>query len=151
MELELGPSIVHQNEQEAKNFDAISKTKKQSIDNDLAWAECQYSSPNLSILEAFFVNLISLPVEKADSFKFEGVKEQSHKIFFAATANEKFSEYSRQVSQKTHQTPVTPYVEPTATPSVDNSRTFDEEHCSLKLAILSQLQQQQDNRFHDFN
>lgn len=43
--------------------------------------------------------------------------------------NERTGEYSCQMSQKTHQTPITPYVQ--SAPSVNNSRSFDEEYCSL--------------------
>lgn len=142
------PSIAYQNDQEAEDLNVFSETKKPAEHDNLAWAERQYPSPDPSILEAFLTNSVNLPVENVDSSELEGV-EQSHEISFAATANERPGEYSRQMSQRAHQIPVTLYMQPV--PSVNNSRSFDKEYCSLEPVVLSQLQKQQDDRFHDFN
>lgn len=79
-------------------------------------------------------------MENADSFESEEVEEQSYKISFAATTNERPNEYSCQLLQRVHQAPITSYIEPRATLSVNKSRAFDKEHRSLELAVLSQLQ-----------
>lgn len=120
-DVDVMPSIAHQNDQEAEDLDAFPETEKQAIDDDLAWAEHQYPSPNPSILEAFLANSVSLPVENADSSESEGV-DQSHEISFAATATEESDNSTK----------------------VDNLEPPEP-------AVLSQLQQQQDDRFYDFS
>ena len=69
-------------------------TKKQAEINNFAWAERQYSSPDPLILEVFFANSDSLPVENlfmndADLSKSERV-DQSLENSFAATSDKKY-------------------------------------------------------------
>lgn len=60
--------------------------------NELAWAEDKYSTLDSSVLEAFFANLVSLPVHNVFSFEFEGVN-YSHKKLFSANIAKKNLKY----------------------------------------------------------
>ena len=114
--VELPLAILQQNNHKAEDLDADNDADKaEAKDNDLAWAESQYPTPDLSFFEAFLVNLVGLSVENADSFESEGINH-SHKKSFVAITAEKRSEY-----------------------------------CSLKPAVMTQLEKQQNDRFYDYS
>lgn len=88
-EIESASSISHQTDHKAKDLDnaVTNKAKKQAEDDDLAWAQGQYPSPDSSPFEAFLANSVGLPVEVTDSFESERVN-LSHEFCsaFAATS-----------------------------------------------------------------
>ena len=89
-EVESAPAILHQNNHEAEDLDAnVNADEAEAKDNDLAWAEGQYLTPDPSVFEAFLANSVSLPVENTDSFESEGVDCSHEKSFVATTAKKK--------------------------------------------------------------
>ena len=92
-EVELAPAISHQNNHEAENLDAnVNADEDETKDNDLAWAEGQYLTPNLSVFETFLANSVCLPVKTTDSSESERV-DCSHENSFVATTATKKHEY----------------------------------------------------------
>lgn len=87
---EITRQIDHQTENlEVNNITTKTNTDKLAEDKDQKWAQNQYPTPDPSVLEAFLVNLSSMPVDnlvrqhvyniiadcnKADSYKSEGVE-----------------------------------------------------------------------------
>lgn len=125
-EMESAPSISHQADHEAEDLDdAVTDAEKQAEDDDLEWAQDQYPSPDPSIFEAFLTNSVSLPVEVADSFEYEGV-DLSHENSFAFAATSASSEEKDCASSKKK----TDFLEP---------------------AVVDQLEKQQNDRSNDFS
>ena len=92
-EVESAPAISYQNDYETEDHDVdVNANEAEANDNDLALAEGQYSTPDPSVLKAFFANLVGLPVENASSFESEGV-DCNHKKLFIATTAKKEPEY----------------------------------------------------------
>ena len=92
-EVESGPAILHQNNHEAENLDTnVNADEAEAKDNDLAWAEGQYLTPDPSVFEAFLTNSVGLPVKTTDSSESEEV-DCSHKKLFIATTAKKEPEY----------------------------------------------------------
>ena len=92
-EVELALAILHQNNHKAEDLDAhVDADKAEAKENDLAWAENQYLTPNLSFFEVFLANSVCLSVENSDLFESEGVNYSQEKSFVTITA-QKRSEY----------------------------------------------------------
>ena len=92
-EVKLAPPILHQNNHEAENLDAdVNVDEDKAKENNLAWVEGQYPTPNLLVFEAFLANSVGLSVKTIDSSESEG-EDCSYKQFFIAITVKKEPEY----------------------------------------------------------
>ena len=93
--VESAPAILHQNNHKAKDLDTnVNVNKAEAKDNDFAWDENQYPTPDLLFFKAFLANSVGLSVQNADSFKFEEVDHSHEKLFVPITAKKRSKYYS---------------------------------------------------------
>ena len=86
-------AISYQNNYKAKDLDDnINADKAEDNENELAWAENQYPTPDPLVLESFLANLVSLLVKNTSFFESEGM-DYSHKKLFSATIAKKKPKY----------------------------------------------------------
>lgn len=89
-DVESASAISYQKNHKAEDLDADVNVEKVEVkDNDFVWAENQYPNPNLLVFKVFLTNLVGLPVENVDSFKFKGMDCNYKKSFIASMAKKR--------------------------------------------------------------